>query len=454
MAAAADLTHGSLWQHLRRLAVPAGTGLFFNVLFNITDTFWAGQWSTDALAGLAFSFPLFFIVIACAVGLMQGCTGLLSRSHGRGKLREARYFFAQIMVLVVCFGVLLGCFGLVIMADLLKLLGSVGKQSQLAQEYLQWIYSFAPLMIGVFVLSGAFSAYGNTHTFRNALIASSLLNIVLDPMLMFGWFGLPKMGMNGIGLATVLAFWLQLSIMLPTLLRLPLMVGFHRRYLVPRWVGLKRCLAQSWPPAANMLGICGGFLINTYFIAQIDSLAVAAYGIALRIEQLVLLPSHGLSIALLSIAGQNFGAKFFDRLHGIYHATVKVGLLLAVIGAVLMVGGGRFLLGLFNEDMALIDYGYQYLLAATVLGPIYVYAHAANSLLQAVGFPKLIGVYGVLRLIVLPALLCPLFVWTFDMGTKGVWLSLVIANLLPTIALHLYARMLVGRVAPMPALAQ
>lgn len=448
-----DLTTGSLWVHLRRLAVPASVGFTFNVLFNITDTFCAGLWSTDAQAGLAFSFPLFFITLAISVGLLQASAGLLARSKGAGQARRAQYYFGQVTFLVVVCGLALGGISLAITKPVLTLLGSEAKQAEHAFGYLFWIFAFTPLMVASLVMSGVLSAYGNTTAHRNALVTTSLINLILDPMLMFGWFGLPRLGMDGIGIATVIAFALQIVIMAPALLRLPLFTEWKNIFFRPRLAGIKACLAMAWPPTASMLSICAGFFINTYFIASIDTIAVAAYGIALRIEQLVLLPSIGLTTALLAIAGQNFGAKHYLRTHEIFRIAINCGIVISIIGAIILVGGGLFLVGLFNDSDLVAKYGYEYCITGAILGPVYVYAHSSNSLLQALGKPKLMALHGIVRLIVLPLLLCPLFVYGLDMGTRGVWLALILSNVFPSAILFIYAKAMLHKLAPQPVAA-
>ena len=379
---------------------------------------------------------------------MQGCTGLVARSKGSGKHFRARYYFGQIMFLVFVFGVGAGVIGYFLSPVLLKFLGATAEQAAYAYDYLKLIFLTGPLFLVVLVLSGVLSAYGNTKTFRNALVTTSILNIGLDPLFMFGWGPIPRLGMQGIGLATVFAFFTQLLIMLPALLKLPLLQGWRKVYFLPRRVGIKNSIAQSWPPSLNMVAIGAGFWINTYFIAQIDTIAIAAYGIALRVEQLILLPAHGLTIALLAIAGQNFGAKQYERVHDVCHRTIKVSLGISVIGAVLMLGAGRFITSLFNEESAIIDYGYQYFVAASFLGFVYVYAHVGTTMLQALGRPKLIGMFGAMRLIVLPIILCPIFVIVLEFGVIGVWISLVIANTLTTIFLFWYSHNTLHKLAP------
>ena len=443
-----DLTKGPIDLHLRRLAVPASVGFFFNVLFNVTDTLCAGFWSTDAQAALAFSFPLFFIVIASAVGLSQATSGMVSRSIGAGKTMRAIYYVGQITATLAFVGVFLAIVGNLIDRPLMEFLGSTDAQLELGLDYTVWIFSFSVLFLAVMVLSGTLSAHGNTHTFRNCLITASILNLLLDPMLMFGWFGLPALGMHGIGLATIIAQAMMVVWMLPVALRQPSLRGMKLLHLTPRRRGQGHIMRQAMPPTLNMAAINFGFIVNTFYLARIDTLSVAAYGIALRIEQMVLLLTIGLNIGLLSVAGQNFGARNYNRVREVHRMATKYGLVIIGLGALFMLAAGRLMVSLFNREDLIIDYGYEYLVTAALIGPFYIVAHNSTAMLQAVGRPGMIGPIGAVRLIVLPMILCWLFVIQYEMGTRGVWLSLFLANVATTIFLYYYTRGVLRQVAP------
>ena len=445
-----DLTTGCIKGHLRRLAVPASVGFFFNVLFNVTDTLCAGFWSNDAQASLAFTFPLFFIVISCSVGLSQATSGLVSRALGGGHVDRARYYIGQAVVMAGIVGALIAVLGNLVARPMLEFLGSTPEQTDLGMDYIVLIFAFAFLFQCQMVLSGVLSSHGNTHTFRNCLMAASVLNVLLDPMFMFGWFGLPALGMQGIAIATVLAQVLMVGWMLPVALRLRASRGLKPLHLSPRLKAQGTIAGQMVPPTLNMAAINVGFIVNTYFLALEDTLAVAAYGIALRIEQLVLLLTIGLNIGLLTIAGQNFGARNYDRVREVFSKATRYGLVIVAGGAALLLVAGRLLIELFNRDETIIGYGYEYLVVAAVLGPFYIYAHNSTAMLQAIGKPAMLGPMGAVRLIILPPILCWLFVINLGYGTKGVWLSLLIANVFTTVFIVAYTRWTLRKVAPLP----
>ncbi len=443
-----DLTVGDLGVAMRRMAIPASTGFLFNILFNVEDTFYAGLLGTEAQGALAFSFVLFFVIIATGVGISHAAAGLVGRTLGQRKQRRARYYAAQFLVATAAGGLLLMVFGRTLLGPLLTFLGATGDEHALSLEYLVVIFDCSPILLATMALSGLLNAQGNTWSFRNALIAATVLNLALDPMLMFGWFGLPALGMYGIGLATVIAQALMVVWMLIVYMRTtPYLRGMKAIYLRPRPLALLAIFRQGLPQTLNMLGISAGFLVNTFFLARLGDTVIASYGIALRIEQLLLVLSIGINIGLLAIASQNFGATQYARVRAAVGLALRYGFAIALAGSAVMLTAGGFLLGLFNSDPEVGRIGYSYLITAAILAPAYVVIHTSSTFLQAIGKPAMIGPFGLLRLAVLPVIFNSILVTWLEYGVPGVWISLVSANYLVAAMLAAYSWRFLARLA-------
>ena len=442
-----DLTVGDVSWHLRRMALPAAIGLFFNTLFNITDTFFAGLISTDAQAALAFSFPLFFIVLSCSVGLAQATTALIASALGAKRRIRARYFAGQAVILSIMMSIVIAVICLPTVDPMLNLLGASGDAFTFAADYSRVIFMGGATFLAAFTLHGMLNATGNTKAFRNSLIGATILNIFLDPAFIYGWFGLPALGVTGIALATVAAQCFSVAYLLFALRGTEIIRRFRILFLIPQPKILFRIISQATPPTANMLSIGAGFFIITFFLADLDSFAVPAYGIALRIEQLFLLLTIGLNIALLATASQNFGARRFDRVQTAYRSALRYGFIIAAIGGAAMVGAGDWLISLFNRDADVIRLGYGYLIAAAILGPFYIVMHMCGSMLQAIKRPAIIAAVGALRLVVAPLLLFWFFSRALALGVPGIWVGLILANAAATMMIWLRMKTLVRRAA-------
>ena len=423
-----DLTVGDVRGHVVRLAAPAAVGMFFQVLYNITDTFYAGWISTGAQAALAFSFPLFFIVLSCCVGAGQAVTARAAHAVGGGHFARARFFFGQGMVLSAAIAAILILICAPLATAMLSLLGAKGKELTDAAAYARIIYVGSPFFLMFFAANAALNAIGDTDSYRNCLIGAAILNVILDPILMFGWLGFPAMGVAGVAAATVISQGLGSAYLLWIFSRGILGRRWRRVFLRPRPQILKSLVGQMIPPTTNMLCIGAGFFIVTGFLGYLDSTAVAAYGIALRLEQLFLLPTIGLSIALLAVAGQNYGANFPHRAtEALRHAT-RLGWVCVLIGAPIIVVAANPLISFFNKSPEVLEHGRGYLWTAACVAPFYIVIHMSGSLLQAAGRPRAIAAVAAGRLIVAP----PLFFWllavVLEMGVSGVWLSIFAVN--------------------------
>ena len=431
--------------------MPATIGALFGLAFNLTDAFVAGFWSTDAQAALGFSFPLYYVVLAFSVGLARSAAGLVSRAMGSQEKARAKTYAFQLATCSVVTGIAIGAAGLATSRFFAKTLGASAQQADMTAQYLGWVYLFSPVFVAMMMFTGLLSAHGNTHSYRNALGAGALLNLVLDPVLMFGWLGLPKLGMHGLGMATAASQVAMLTWLLVASARLGLFGKVSLAKFAPRTVHQKAIAIQSIPPTLNMLSISLGFFIYTYFLGHIDTKAVAAYGIAHRIDQVIQLLASGFGVGLLSIAGQSYGARLFGRLAEAHRSADRHVIAITAAGGLFMLAFGWGVIWLFNQDKALVMHGYGFLVAAAFVGPTHAILHNCIMMLQAVGRPAMIVPLSIARMVVLPLLLCWAFVIVADLGVIGVWLSFFAANTIIAVIARMYTMSLLGKITAQAA---
>lgn len=417
------------------MAAPAATGLFCNTLFNITDTFYAGWLATEAQAALAFAFPLYFILLSLSVAVLQAITAKVASATGAKNMSRARRLAGQ--------GVLLGltatvCIWLMVpfAESMLSLLGAKDKAQAWALEYISIIFFAAPVFIGAFGINGALHSLGNTSAFRDSIAAATVANILLDPALMFGWFGLPALGMKGIAWATVISQGGCAAYMLLSLSGTSLARGFKLRHFRPDRVLFPQMLMHGISPAGRMLCINAGFFIITGFLGYFSAAAVAGYGIALRLEQLFLLPTLGMEAAMLAYAGQNFGGRRPARVLAAYFLCLKKGFIVVAAGAAVMLLGGQFLTATFNSDAEVVHNGAQYLILAAASGPMYVIINVAGSVFLALGRHKIVLYTNILRLAIAPALFATILAIHLQMGIPGIWVGMLICNIVAAAYAH------------------
>lgn len=416
-----NLTADPIPKLIRHIAIPASVGMVFQTLYNFVDTYFAGRVSVDALAALTFSFPVFFIVLAFGNGLGQGTTACMANALGKKEPQEARRIFCQ--ALLVCFGLtaVLTTAGFLFVSRLFTLQEAAGESLKLAMEYMNVILAGAGFFLLQTVLNAQLNATGNTKVYRNTLIVGFFANCVLDPWFLYGGFGLPAMGVAGLALATIVC-QIGTCLYLFKHVRLSeLWQGVTRTDFKPDWRVIRLIATQSLPAAFNMLTVAIGIFVIQRFIATFSVDAVAAYGIATRIEQMLLLPAMGLNYAVISLVGQNNGAGRMDRVKETWNTTLKYGVLMMLGGGVFLWFTRGWLMTLFTQDATVINHGREYLGIAAVTLCSYVILFQTVMLLQGLKRPAFAMWIGLYRQIVAPLIVFQTFAITLGWGIWGVW---------------------------------
>ncbi|MBS4167729.1 MATE family efflux transporter [Parachlamydia sp. AcF125] len=418
-----DLTKGEVPSLVRKIAIPAALGFFFNTMFNVVDTYFAGWVSTQALAALSLSFPVFFIILAFVQGLSTGSAALISNALGSKNEVQAERVSAQVLSFaVICYFFLL-VIGLSIDSTLFRLMGAEGEYLEMAVAYMDIIFIGSFFFIVLYAANSILLARGNTTVLRNYLVLGSFINAVLDPWFLYGGYGVPAMGLKGIAVATVATMLIGFFYVLFEVIR----SGYLRiccwKDFIPKREIFYAITEQSFPAALNMMTIGMGIFIMTYFIKDFGQEAVAAYGIGIRIEQITLLPTIGLTVASLSIVGQNNGAGFFDRIKETLNVSVKYGAMIIVVGCLLMSLFPQYLYKIFSEDQKVIEIGSAYLRIAALMSAAYMLLGINISALQGMKKPFFPFFMGCLRQIILPCLIYYLMTQVLHLGLLSLWWS-------------------------------
>jgi len=413
---------------VRSIALPASIGYFFNTMYNVVDTWFAGRLSTDALAALGLSFPVFFIVIAVSSGLATGVSALLANTIGSGKHEQARALAGQSITFTLIASATLSLMGITLSGHAFRWMGAAPEPARLAAQYMSVIFSGA-LFFNLGSLFNSFLvARGDTHSYRNVLIAGVFLNAILDPWFIYGGFGLPAIGFHGIALSTVLIQALGCLYLFDRARRRDALPPRSASALrLPRRAALE-ILRQSGPAMLNMMTIGLGILILTYFVNQHGTAAVAAYGIATRIEQIVLQPAIGLNMAVLAIAGQNNGAGQHQRVRETLVVVLRFGLYVIVPGFALLFIWPESAMRIFSSNPEVVRIGADYMQVAAFLLYAYVLLFALTSALQAIKRPMYALWIGLYRQIVAPIIIIHLLGRCTALGVWSVWTSVAITT--------------------------
>jgi putative MATE family efflux protein len=390
-------------------------------MFNVVDTVCAGWLGTDALAALSLSFPVFFLVIATGSGLAPGTTALMANALGAGNREEARHVFAQSMVFGGIASVVLTVAGLAAAPSLFRLLGAEGAYLNTALAFMNVILAGSVFFLLTMVINSALTAQGNTRIYRNFLIAGCAANVVLNPVLMWGWTGLPAMGVAGIGLATVLVQIGGVLLLWRHAVKSEVVHGLAQSHFRPDPTMLRRIAGQAVPAALNMLTVAIGVFVITWFVKHFGKEAVAASGIATRIEQIVLMPTIGLNFAVLSIVGQNHGAGLTHRVRETWLANIKIGAGLMLLGGLLVWLLSEPAMRLFTDDAAVIGHGRDYLLSSSCTLAAYPILFVTVFAMQGIKRPAYGLWMGLYRQVAAPLIVYHTLAFGLGWGLWGIW---------------------------------
>ena len=404
MSTSYKLTKDPIWFLLRKVTIPASVGSLFQTFYNLVDTWFAGKISAEAIGAIAKSFPIYFTIIAVGVGIGAATNAMIGNSIGEKKERVASMYIAQSLIFALVISVLVTIFGLNASNFLLGVMGSDVSGIALTREYLDIIFYGTFIVLIQISLNGTLNAQGDTRSYRNVLIFSFFLNIFLNPLFIWGYGFIPGFGIAGLAIATVISQLIGTIYLAYKVNNCKIKEYLKLQCFIPKFDYLKPLTTQAVPVMFSMLFIGVGIFNILYFIGQFGDLATAGYGAALRVEQVFLLPVIGLNTAVLSIGGQNFGAKAYDRIRELYKKALLFGSSFMAISGIIIFFGAEFFVSLFTDNQEAIKSGAIYLKVAALIGPIYPVFFITTAVFQAVKKPLYSLYLSILRLTAFPFL--------------------------------------------------
>lgn len=419
-----DLTTGKISTHFRNLAVPMAIGMIFYTLYNMVGIFFAGKLSTSAQAAIGIGHLVFFFLIAFGFGLNAAMAGLVGNARGRGDAENAKEIVDRGFVFTVFISILLVIVGFVFGPLIINLISEPGLYRYFAGRYFLFLLISLPAFLISYTCNGALQAQGDSLSMQRALTMAFFLSVLLNPLLVFGvpgiWNGFR---FDGITIAAILS---QLSIMIYMVSKLKcseigLRISF-KGFMLPRPIYIK-IFNQMLPQCLSFQMVIIGSLVIQFALKGFGEHALAGYNIALRIEQLLLLPILGMTHALLPIVAQNFGAQKYDRVRKALFYCWKFGILTMILAYPVIWVFGALIIALFSSNLDVIDVGIGYLRIDGLILPFYAMLFAVNSFLQGVTRPASIFWIGLFR----QGLLTGFFIWflivVLDFDIWGVWIG-------------------------------
>jgi len=398
----ATLIQGSVSQHLRTMAMPMVWGLLATMSFNAVDTFFVAQLGDNQLAAMSFTFPVVMVLTSIAIGLGAGTSSAVSRAIGSGDQQKARRLATDAVSLTSLISISVSALGWLTIEPLFSLLGATPALLPLVRDYMEIWYFSAPFLMVPQVSLAALRAMGMSHIQGYLMGAAAIFNVLLDPLLIFGLWGFPRLELQGAALATLVTRAFTLVVAFYVL---------HGRLhmLVNPLVGWRK-VKQSWSGIVHVgvpamitnviIPLASGVVVA--LVAMHGTSAVAGLGVALRIEPLALIVFYALSGVVGPFCGQNLGAGKIERLQEVKLVITRFCLVFGLLLAVLLWLVGEPLAALFSDSSEVLPIAVTYLSLVPISYGAYGLVMSVNAVFNGLGMPhpamvisfaRVLGVY-------------------------------------------------------------
>ncbi|MGE6648589.1 MATE family efflux transporter [Shewanella colwelliana] len=434
--------HGLLSQPIGRvllnMSLPNLIGILTILGFSLVDTFFISQLGTEALAAISFTFPVTLVISSIAIGIGAGVSTNLGRLIGSGNSAKAKVFLHDALLITFWLTAGLSLLGSLCIGPLFTLLGANDSSLPLIRDYMFLWYLGAPLLVLLMVGNQGLRATGDTKSPAKIMALAAIINLVLDPLLIFGLGPFPRLEIQGAAIATLISWVVALSLsgyLLIIKRNLVEFAEFNLERLRCNW----RQLAHIAQPAAlmNLLNPVANAVIMA-MLARIDHSAVAAFGAGTRLESVLLIAVMALSSSLVPFIAQNLGAGQTERARDALLLSLKFVLVFQTLLYLPLLFLATPIAELFSSDPQVIEWLTFYIIALpAAYGPLGMVILMATSL-NAYHRPMSSLVLNLCRLFLLLLPLAAL--GSYLGGVKGLLLALPITNTLMGIACYILAK--------------
>jgi putative MATE family efflux protein len=423
------ILNGSIYKAILFISIPIFINNLIQTLYNLIDGFWISKIGSLEFAATVFVWPVNFLFISIGMGISIAGTSILSQLLGAYENDDANEYASQLIMLSIVAGIFLMVFGVLFSRIIVKTMGVDGEMLYYGTLYLRLTFLDLPFMFYFFIFNAIMNSQGNSLVPTIFSGISAIINAILDPLLIFNF----NMGVSGAAIATIIAkVLLALACGIYLLRGKSVIKPNFKKFKFNRLV-IQKSLQIAIPSVIGQSGSSIGFIFLNTFIVSYGTSTMAAYGMVNRITALISQPALGISTAIISIVGQNIGAKNHKRAVDTFKKSILLTSIIGIIGCAFLIWKRVGIINFFmqaKDANDVINQGITYLVYISFSMPLMGIFSSFQGLFQGSGQTKYAMAMEIVRLwfVRLPMIL--FFKYFTSIGSEAIWFSMSFSNLI------------------------
>jgi len=422
------LTEGSVLKNIMFLSLPMMVTLFLQDAFNLVDMYFVGKLGASAIASVSMSGIIIGIIMTAVMGLSFGTVALVSRYVGEGNIDKADGVVMQSFILGLLITLIITPLGYIFAPQMLELLGASKDVVMQGTAYLRITFGGSITIFLTVLMFSALRGAGDPISPMIILLISTILNIILDPIMIYGLFGFPRLEVAGSALATIISRAVALIMILFVMMGEKSIVKLRARDFRFDFDIMKKIVKIGNPSLLEFLIINLSALFLMWVVASYGTTAIAAYGIGMRLNMAVTIPTMGFGFAAATLVGQNLGAQKPERAEKSGWMSAGIGVIIMIVLTIIFLALSSDIVSVFNDEIEVVEIGTQFI---RIMAPTFVFLGLGTTLgrgLNGAGDTIHTMLISVITMLVLRV---PLAWYTSTwIGINGVWITLALTNVI------------------------
>ena len=420
-----DYTKGDINRAIILLSIPMIIEMLGESLFSIVDAYYVSQVSNEAFATVILTEAVASIIYSLAIGISIAATALVARRIGEKNPKLAAEAAAQAILIALVVSFLITLVGIFFSAEILALMGATPAVIEEGLLYTQIILGFNLVIMLLFILNGIFRGAGDASVAMRSLWVANIINLTLDPILIFGWGPFPEMGVVGAAVATTIGRGLAVCFQIYILFKGSSIIKLVKAYFRPKAALLKKLTNIALTGAGQHIISSASWIFLMYIVAKYGTDVVNGYGLAIKYIVLAILPAWGIANAGATLMGQNLGAKEPDRASkSVWLAALYNGILLLTV-AIFYYNYAEPLIRLFNNDPNVVAVGVESLQIFSLGYAAYGVAMVINQAFSGAGDTRTPTVVNIFTFWIVQIPLAYYLSTILDWGPTGVYWAVI-----------------------------